>query len=157
MDVFCIQFRKETFRHSFRKPAANRRFRIHIAIESGDAGIAVRPPFFPDADDLLHRIGGHCVIAVNADIEFRPDCQIGNIISCIKAAVFLIDIVNGKEAFFFPLCHKVFCPVGRAVINDQPLEIPAGLRAQTPIQPGQRMRPVVSWRKDRQCFHDSIK
>lgn len=58
------------------------------------------------------------------------------------SAVGLADVADGDTAFALPLFDEIFGAIGRAVIDDEPFEVPAGLGLQAEVGAMQGVLPI---------------
>src|SRR5690606_40543359 len=82
---------------------------------------------FPCVFQYLQRLRRNFIVTVERDDEFAARLAHAAIESRFLVLVLLPDVPDRKRALGLPGQHGFMRAVGRAVIDDQPFEVPAGL------------------------------
>ena len=95
-------------------------------------------------------------VRINASVQFGKDMGVSHIVGGVHAAVFFIDIPDCKAIIYaLPAGNQLGGVVGRAVVNNQPFKILAGLTAKTLIGARYGVCAVVDGSKYGECGHKS--
>lgn len=122
-------------------------------IQANQSGILVAAMFVPALENLFHRIIRHEVVAVDTSVQGGIDIAVGGVVRAMHSLVLLIDIADCYLAFGNPSVDQFPCVVGRAVVNDEPAKVLAGLSAQALIGSAYRVCTIIGRSENSQCCH----
>ena len=82
---------------------------------------------FP-AGSIFQRVGKQVIVGIHGE-KHLPRCKLQTMVNGTAfAAVFLPDVTDGKKIFLrLPFVNQFLCPVGGAVVHNEPLKVMEGL------------------------------
>lgn len=83
------------------------------------------------------------VVRVELDDEFATGFIEAGLMGTMGSAMGLTDVADGDSIFALPLSDEFLGAVGGAVIDNEPLEVAAGLRLEAEVDAMQRVFPIV--------------